>query len=242
MKKYGLLGVTLLTSVAISFGQVESVEIKGDFKELGKLGRMQAGESLPTYSNAGVKGSRYLYTDWQPGEVISTANEKMDSRYVFMFDKQNNDLYIKQKDAPDILLAEKEKVKSFRIGNRQFVQGSQLPGGETGKFYELLAGNGSQYALYKQITTKFIKANRQDAERIKSGDFDDEFRDEINYFAGNGSQPVQKIKLTENSIRKAFPAEKNISIFFERHENDERDEQLFKSLIEDLNNNQRIRP
>ena len=218
--------------------QNSSVELRGDFADLGKLGRMQGGESLPTYSSNNVKGTRYLFDNWTAGNVTTIHNETMGDLYLFMFDKQENNLYIKKKDAAQILLADKNMVKSFVInGTRSFVHGAQLAGGEKDKFYEKIAGKEDKYVLYKSIKTKFIKANRQDAERIKSGDFDDEYKDEINYFIATPGKPLQKLKLSENNIAKALPQEdKKISQFFDTHSSEERDEHLFGLLIEELDN------
>ena len=235
MKQPYLLLIALLPLSVLA--QNSSVQMKGDFADMAKFGRLQGAESLPTYSSGEVKGTRYLFENWLPGSVTTTSGEVMDKVYVFTFDKQNNDLYVKEKNGFTIILVDKSKVKKFTIeGKHTFIEGAQVPGAEPDKFYEVLGGNDESFVFYKLITTKFIKANRQDAERIKSGDFNDEFRDNLSYYVKSPGQALMKIKLTEGSISKALPGYKSkISQYFSDHSSDDIDEQFIKLLAASLN-------
>jgi hypothetical protein len=230
------LPLTILAAVlAVQVhAQAVSEQIRGDFEEVAHLGRLQGTSSLPVYTSNNVKGSRYLTPDWGTGKIISVQNVSYDNAKI-MFDKQEQDVYIKA-TTDQVVLIGKNQIKSFTINNRTFVSGSQLPGADKDKYYELLAGNDQSIALYKQISTKFIKANHNDATRIKNGDFDDEFKDEITYYIKTPQQPLKAIKLTERNISRALPDKASkISDYFNSHYNDEKDDTFIIGLINSLN-------
>lgn len=220
--------------------QVSTIGMQDEFTHMAKLGKNQGAEGLQSYSANNVKGSRYLTETWSKGSVTTINDEVMDKPYLFMFDKTNHDLYIKSKNAEDILLVDKKQVKQFVIttGKEEtFVNGSQIKGAEADKFYTLLAGNSGGYAVYKLINTKFIKANKQDLARIKNGDFDDEYKDVFSYFITSPGQPLQPVKLSVNSLVKTLPSEsKKIKEYVARFDQYEMDEQFTAGLINHLNN------
>ena len=218
-----------------AFTQVSNAQLKGNFAEISKLGRLQGGESLQNFANTSIKGSKYFEENWETGSVTANTGELINNNYVLLFDKQNHDLYVKEKTGTEIILLDKKQVKQFSIGNHTFLSGS-LVAGEPDKFYEVLAGKENGIALYKLINTKFIKADKQDLERIKRGDFDDEYRDDITYFIKLPNQPLQKIKLNENSLLKVLPDEsKRIKEFFNNRGNNEIDQKFISALITSLN-------
>lgn len=218
-----------------SFAQVSNVEMKGDFSEASRLGRLQGGESLPQYSSNNVKGSRYLTETWASGSIVPVKGNTVDGLFV-MFDKQDQNVYIKKKDGDQIILLDRIQLKSFSINNRFLIAGALLSGGEKDLFYEKLAGNDKQISLYKVTKTKYVKADRSDPERIKKGDFDDEFKDDVMYYIKNGDQPLQKIRLKEKDLVKALPAnEKKIKTYLNMRSADETNEALISELVNFLN-------
>jgi len=158
---------------------------------------------------------------------------------LLMFDKINHDLYFKPKNATEILLADKNQVKKFVINtdgySATFVRGSQIPGAEPDKFYVLLTGDSSGYVLYKIIKTRFIKANKQDLERIKKGDFDDEYRDEFSYYILSSNNPIKQIKLNIKSILSLLPTESvKVKAYKDQYDQYDVNEKFIKGLIEYL--------
>jgi len=218
-----------------SFAQVSNAQIKGNFSEIAKLGRLQGGESLQNFSNNNVKGTRYFPEDWATGSITTNSGETIANGYVFLLDKQNQDLYVKEQNSSEVILLGKDQVKRFTIDHHTFLEGSQM-GGEPGTFYEQLAGKENGIALYKLTKTIFIKANKQDIERIKRGDFEDEYKDDITYFIKTPTQLLKKIKLNENNLIKALPTEsKRIKEYFNTHQNNEVDQDFISALINYLN-------
>jgi hypothetical protein len=196
---------------------------------------MQGGESLPQYSSNNVKGSRYLTETWTSGTIVPVTGNTVEGLLV-MFDKQDQNVYIKKKDGDQIILLDRNQLKSFSVNNRFLIAGALLNGGEKDLFYEKLAGNDKQIALYKVTKTKYVKADKTDPERIKRGDFDDEFKDDITYYIKNGEQPIQKIRLKEKDLVKASPAnEKKIKSYLSMRSSDETNEALIADLVNYLN-------
>lgn len=229
-----LLFLTTFISFSL-FAQVSNVEMRGDFAEASRLGRLQGGESLPQYSSGNIKGSRYLTDTWQQGTVVPVTGNTVEGLLV-MFDKQEHDIYVKKNDANKILLLDKGQVKSFSINNRFFISGTLLVGGEEGRYYEKLAGRENKIALYKLTTTKFTRADKTDPERIKKGDFDDEFRDEFTYYIKSGNEPLQKIRLKEKDLIKALPGEeKKIKAYLNMRSGEESEELVYGDLVNFLN-------
>ena len=228
-----LLFLTTIVSFSL-FAQVSNVEMRGDFAEASRLGRLQGGESLPQYSSGNIKGSRYLTDTWQQGTVVPVTGNTVEGLLV-MFDKQEHDIYVKKNDGNKILLLDKGQVKSFSINNRFFISGN-LIGGEAGWYYEKLAGRENKIALYKITTTKYIKADKTDPERIKKGDFDDEFRDDITYYIKVGNEPLQKIRLREKDFIKALPAEeKKIKSYLNMRDSGDNEQATYIDLVNFLN-------
>ncbi|MFL5788243.1 MAG: hypothetical protein ACJ748_09325 [Flavisolibacter sp.] len=226
------LSVLFFNSV---FSQVSSVEMRGDFADAARLGRLQGAEGLPSYSSNNVRGTRYLTETWAEGSIVPLKGNTIDSLLV-MFDKQDHNIYIKKKQSEQIILLEKNQVKSFLINNHFFIAGSLLPGGENDRFYEKIAGLDKNISLYKLTITKYIKADKTDLERIAKGNFDDEFKDNIAYYIKNGNQPLQEIRMTEKNIIKALPGqEKKIRAYFDDHYNEELNDQFLIGIINILN-------
>jgi hypothetical protein len=119
------------------------------------------------------------------------------------------------------------------------VKGSQILGAEIDKFYELLAGSSRSYTLYKLIKSRFIKVNKQDLERIKNGDFDDEYRDESFYYITSPHESLKPIKLSIKSIRASLQADdaKKIKVYIDQFYQNEVNEIFIKRLIDYLNRN-----
>ncbi|HEU0063635.1 MAG TPA: hypothetical protein VFQ58_01340 [Flavisolibacter sp.] len=218
-----------------SFAQVSNVEMRGDFADASRLGRLQGSESLPQYSSNNVKGSRYLTETWTIGTIVPVTGNTVEGLLV-MFDKQDQNVYIKKKDGDQVILLDRNQLKTFSVNNRFLIAGALLNGGEKDLFYEKLAGNDKQIALYKVTKTKYVKADRTDPERIKKGDFDDEFKDDITYYIKIGDQPLLKIKLSEKGLIKALPTqEKKIKAYLNMRSTDVRNDEEVSDLINFLN-------
>lgn len=258
MKKITVTPLLLLLPF-FAFCQATDMSIQNDFKEMSSYGRIQTGyEGIQTYSSGNVKGSQFFNEGWCTGSVTTVSNETI-SNYLFMYDKMNQQLYIKQKDAnadstsyqltrgtqsfirPEktdvIVIAQKEQIVSFTINTDKphvFIQAATFDSSLKGNFLEVLI-QSNNYSLFKLTKTAFEKFDSHDMIKMKNGDFADEFVDHIDYFIYHNNR-LEKVKLNENSIRKVLKDQRDkLDNFFDQHANDEVDEQLLVSLINDLN-------
>src|SRR2546423_4006835 len=230
-----LLGACTLIAFPL-FGQVSTVGMKNEFTQLSKLGRLQGAEGLQTYSTGNIKGSRYFLPDWTMGELISSSDQVLSDPYLFLYDKQNQNLYFKSKDSSLIYLVDKSQVEIFQIANHQFIPGTKINGADENSFYELIAGNKTGYALYKLTKTKFVKSNNTDLEKIKMGDFEDEYKDEISFYLASKDQPLKKITFSEKKFLQYMPGQtQKIIDYFREHSGEKVDKQFASRLIDYLN-------
>ena len=217
--------------------QVETVGMKQEFSAISKLGRLQGAEGLQSYSSGNVKGSRFFLPDWTNGKLISTSGENVSNKFLFLFDKTNQALYIKPTDSNSIYLVDKTQIALFQIGDHQFIPGTKINGVDANYFYEVIASNQNGYSLYKLTHTKFVKASHTDLERIKMGDFDDEYKDDISYYLTVKGGSARKIILSEKKILQAIPDEKEkITQFYKQREAEETSDHFAAALIDYLNN------
>ncbi len=237
MKNTIIIIIVFIISVSAS-AQISSVGIRGEFKTISGLGHRQTGfEGIQTYHSGNVKGSQFFSDSWNTGSVITTNNEKISNGYLFLYDNVRQELFIRPTDSAIILLADKNQIFSFTINTdkpHMFEQAYTYDSALKGNFFEVLV-QSSNYSLMKLIKTTFEKANYADMEKVKQGEFSDEFLDHITYYLYHNSK-LTKINLRENSLRKALKERQSeVDNFFNLHQNDEMNEQLLISLISSIN-------
>lgn len=238
------------TSFNLVQAQITSPGMRAEFKQITSYGRRQSGfEGIQTYNSGNVKGSQFFYNDWTHGSVTTTNNEVISNNYLFLFDKVRQELFVyptdteqasvssKDKKPENTLVADKSQITSFTIITDHphvFEQASIYDPAQKGNFFEVLA-KGSNYILLKSTKTTFEKHNMNDMEKVKQGEFNDEFLDHITYYIDHNHKLV-KVTLNENNLRKALKEEKlTVDNFFNLHQNDELNEDLLINLINNLN-------
>jgi hypothetical protein len=230
-----ILATVALTPAA--FSQVNSISMSSDFKQISGFGKLQSGEALQTYSSHNTKGSQFFNENWSIGSVTTTNKEVINTGYLFLYDKVRQELFLKPKDSDVVVLADKNQIYAFSIFTdkmHNFRQAALYDLNEKGNFVEVLV-ESDNYSLLKLNKTTFEKANTNDMEKVRSGNFDDEFVDHITYYLFHDNK-LQKIKLSESFLRKALKEQQSeVNDFFNLHENDEFTEQLLVSLVDFLN-------
>jgi len=105
---------------------------------------------------------------------------------------------------------------------------------QKGNFFEVLV-QSDKYTLLKLIKTTFEKANTNDMEKVRQGNFEDEFVDHVTHYLYHNHK-LQKISLNENSVRKALKdLQSKADDFLNLHSNNEFNEQLLINLITTIN-------
>lgn len=234
MKKNIALFLATFSLATQAFSQTSSVSMRADFKQITKFGKTQSGfEGFQTYSSHNTKGSQFFNDNWNTGSVTTTNKEVIGTGYLFIYDKVRQELFLKLKDSDVVVLADKNQIYSFSIFTdkmHNFRQAALYDPNEKGNFFEILV-ESDKYTLLKLNKTTFEKANTNDMEKVRSGNFDDEFVDHITYYLYHDNK-LHKIKLNEASVRKALKEQKSkVDEFFNLHENDEFSEQLLIALV-----------
>ena len=157
-----------------------------------------------------------------------------------MFDKVRQQLFIKQQNSQDILLADKDQISAFEIITdkpHRFEPASRYDPSKKDFFFEVLVKADTGYSLLKYTKTSFVKADMHDMEKVKSGENYDEFKDEVTYYISYQNGIPQKVDLREKSIKKMFadkPALKKVLDYFQSNDGSV-NETTAISLIEFVN-------
>jgi len=225
--------------VIFSYAQDISTDGMGDeFKEITGFGRRQSGfEGIQTYSTHTVNGSQFFMANWYPGSITTADNQKVGKSYLFLYDKVRQEVFIKPEKIDYVILADKSQVKSFTIiadKPHQFVQAAVYDSTLKGDFFEALVDNNN-YSLLKLIQTTYEKANTNDIEKVKQGEFNDSFVDHVTYYLYHNNK-LQKIEISNRSIYKVLKDNKSkVDEFYNNHDSEERNEGFLMGLVNSLN-------
>jgi len=228
----------LLLSVFSHAQGADEALMRADFAEVARYGTRQAGmEGLRTHSS-GVKGSQFFYPSWCKGSLITNSQKQLGDKYLYLFDKVRQELFIQVKDSNAIFLLNKSEIHSFILNTDKphtFEIASDFDPGRTTDFFEILVRN-EKYTLLKSTKTTFVKFDPHDMVRVKNGDLEDEFVDEYIYYVTLKGGPLQAISPKTASIRKVLSAEKaKVNDYLDANANEEMDEKFLVGLIVSLN-------
>jgi len=154
-----------------------------------------------------TQGSRYLANEWLDGYVIAADNSVIKNpKFGLNYDKIGGGLLLSQ-DRNTAIEVDKDKVKSFTIVDKLGQENTFVSVPDIDKsHYVVILSDGAKYKFYKQIKTKFIKANYTTDGMTSRGNNYDEYADEYTYFVLN----AQTGKLEEIA-----PKKKAIKAYFE---------------------------
>jgi len=234
--------VTAISCFNAAFAQADKndLSVAVDFKTLAAantLGNQQTTSALQSYKSGGAAGSQFFTREWCEGSVTTATHETINN-YQLLYDKVNQDLYIRQKDSNLVIQADKSQVATFSLN----INGKQLlfvPAGKygnqfDGSYFEALA-QGANYSLFKLTKTHFERADYSDMLKVRNGEANDAFIDNITYYLYHNNT-LEKITVKEKAVRKALPAEtQKIDAFLSAHKSDEFNEELLANLVTALN-------
>jgi hypothetical protein len=218
-----------------------SITMSNEFAMLAAHGGSGSNFStFQTYTSNEVTGTQFFLPDWSKGEIQLNNKEVFKNGILLAYDKVRQELFIKQQDAPDILLGTKEDINTFRLKDAgkeyRFVNSSSYTKVKPDVFYQVLVSDPSKLSLLKYTKGTFVKADKNDMMKQKEGEVNDAFVDKITYYVSSQNGELQQIQLKTKSLKKTF-TELNINIdkYIDAHPGPV-DEEYVITMITDLNN------
>ena len=156
-----------------------------------------------------VHGSRYLFDHWVHAYAVTPKDSiKQNDNYFFNYDKIDG-TFLFTADGKSIHKIVDAEIKTITLfdGNGQVYVFEIVPSIDPKHYVEVLGG-GKKYKIYKNIGTKYVKANFVNNGVTQYGNNYDEYKDESDYYVAKlpGGQP-QKLSLRKKSIKNAFAAD-----------------------------------
>ncbi|HWB28560.1 MAG TPA: hypothetical protein VG738_23970 [Chitinophagaceae bacterium] len=234
-----LLAILTIAFCAAGKAQADknNLSVAVDFKSIAGLGRMQTSDAFQSYKSGAVTGSQFYTDAWCQGAVTTTANETI-SNYLLLYDKVRQELFIRPKDTNLVIQADKSQVKNFTLivnnAPHLFVPSSVYTGLPPGCFFEMLVAD-TNYTLLKFTRTTFVRADYIDMLKVRNGEVNDAFVDDITYYVYHNNAII-KMALKEHAVRKALSGlSPKVDAFLDAHRNNEFSEQLLINLVTALN-------
>ena len=184
-----------------------------------------------------LHGSRFLFNAWVHGFAITPKDSlKQNDVYLFNYDKiAGNLLFTRNKTVA--LEVVKQEIKGFTLfdENAQPYTFEDVPAIDTKHYMQVIA-SGSKYKIYKDLGTRFIKADFTTNGMVTTGNNYDEYKDEsIYYVVKLPGGPPQKLALKKKAIKAAFATEADkVNKFLSENDSDI-DDNYLKSLGEYMN-------
>jgi len=188
-----------------------------------------------------TRGSRLLFDPWPKGFVLGTYDTLLNNDHLFLnFDKISHVLYLTA-DGKTIIKVETSQAKEigFTDGSKQTTL-VRLEGIDPDLFFQPLSDSTGQnhYALYRLLTTRFIRANYQTNGLTSTGNNYDEYIDDYEYYlVMPGGKSYTPVNLRKKAIRDALAtAGPKVEDWFRRHNKEEVNEAFLVGLVNQLNN------
>jgi len=184
-----------------------------------------------------MHGNKYLFDQWVHGFAVTPKDSiKQSNVYLFNYDKVLGDL-IFTRNMQTAITVDKNEIKGFTLfdDNVQPYVFESVPSIDDRHYVQVLS-SGSKYKIYKNLGTKFIKANYTTNGITSYGNNYDEYKDESTYYLVRlpDGKPV-KFDLRRKSIKTAFAADADkVSKFLSDNDKDIDDDYL-KSLSDYIN-------
>jgi len=185
-----------------------------------------------------LHGSPYLFNDWVHGYALSNSDViHQNDSYLFNYEKIDGELLFTT-DGKTMRMVDKNQIKQFTLFDDKDVPYTfeNVPAIDPNHYLEVLA-SGSNYKIYKNLGTKFLKADFQTNGITSSGNNYDSYIDEGAYYVVKlpGGQP-QKIALKRKAIKNAFAADADkANKYLSAHDADDIDDNFLKGLGEFMN-------
>jgi hypothetical protein len=238
--KISLAILLFCTGNVFSQAGTNSIAMGNEFAMLSAHGGTGANFSAyQSYTSNQVNGSQFFLSDWSKGEIALNNKEVFKNGILLAYDKVRQELFIKQQDAPDILLGTKEEINTFSLKDADkeyhFINSSVYSKEKPEVFYQVLVSDPSKITLLKYTKGTFVKADKNDMMKQKEGDIYDSFVDKITYYISKGNGELQPVQLKTKALKKTFTdLNLNIDSYINNHPGSV-DEDYLISLVMEVN-------
>ncbi|WP_374948434.1 hypothetical protein [Mucilaginibacter sp.] len=231
------IDLTMASADTIKTTMVGSKMISDESKQQSGFFTSSLGNvSIRTQQVESVKGSRYLFVSWVHGFAITKSDSIIQSNdYLCNYDKIDGSLLF-SRNTRDALLADKNQIKSFTLvddGGKSYTYAYNAAI-NSNKFVAVIT-SGNKYSIYKDLSTRFIKANYVTNGITSSGNNYDEYVDENTYYIAKAGGQPQRISLRKKSIKSALAADAQRVQEYMDAQTGEIDETYLAGLGEQLN-------
>lgn len=198
------------------------------------------GSGIPTFSTKEqTKGSRYLFTDWVPGRLITTVGETINhSELLYNYDKISKGLLVTA-DKKIVIEVNKDNIQFFALKyDSAELQFEKVPRIDPLNFYQVIVKDTTKYSLYKQTKTVFIKSSYTTDGIFEYGNKYDEYVDNFTwYIVKKGSPDIISLPdLRAKTIKIALHAEaETVNKYFQQHRSETINEIFLSDLVNQLN-------
>ncbi len=194
---------------------------------------------LPVFKGGSdIQGSPFFSKDWVKGAVTTTDKNTYSENLVFMYDKTDNTLYVKNIDSDKILKADISKISSFSlITDKQhtFIKGDLVDRDYTGKFFEVLVLDEKKYSLFKLTRTEFQHTQSSAASQAMTQSITPgKYVDNVTYFLYANSV-LQPVELKKKMFIKAISADGDKAQLYINTNKGNFDESYVVSMLNALN-------
>lgn len=234
-----LIIVFLATAVAAQ-SDVNTTVIQGAFQDFSANAGGRTFTGVDFHPPVSTVGSPYLFDKWVKGSVVNSNDSVVaNPGLVFNYNKMTGALLVTQ-DRQTYIELDRGSYKAFTLIEPSGIVHNfeWVPAVNQNMFVEAIS-KGGKYALYKLTKTSFKKADFHTDGLVETGDRDNQYIDEFEYYVLNPKnktpQPV-KLNLRKKAIKEVFGADAvKLEAYFSQHRDDDLNEDFIKGLVEFLN-------
>ncbi|MFZ4428648.1 MAG: hypothetical protein ACOYOO_15930, partial [Saprospiraceae bacterium] len=182
---------------------------------------------------------RFELAVWGKGWVVTAENQLVQEGYLFNFDYEKNDLYVRDEAEGVDIVVDKSSLRTFFLlkgpDTVVFVRSKAIdPEGKT--FFQLVGGDPKgSVVLLKHRVSRALPVNKNDYMRNFSGDYAPHYQSKVTYYVMDAKLGTHAFNhFGKKELLGLYPAKAELlNAFFERYKRP--DDRAFHLLFDSLN-------